>query len=91
MRAVVQRASRAHVISDGVETGRIEEPGLVVLVGGICIVRGRFYYLALFCCLVAMLNFNHLCCIPGLVVGLWGILSLARDEVRPHFDRTLRS
>jgi D-tyrosyl-tRNA(Tyr) deacylase len=33
MRAVVQRVSRAHVISDGVETGRIDEAGLVVLVG----------------------------------------------------------
>ena len=33
MRAVVQRVSRAHVISDGIETGRIDEPGLVVLVG----------------------------------------------------------
>jgi D-tyrosyl-tRNA(Tyr) deacylase len=33
MRAVVQRASRAHVVADGVETGRIDEPGLVVLLG----------------------------------------------------------
>ncbi len=33
MRAVVQRVSRAHVVADGIETGRIDEPGLVVLVG----------------------------------------------------------
>ncbi len=33
MRAVVQRVTKAHVVSDGIETGRIDEPGLVVLVG----------------------------------------------------------
>jgi D-tyrosyl-tRNA(Tyr) deacylase len=33
MRAVVQRVTQAQVISDGVETGRIDEAGLVVLVG----------------------------------------------------------
>lgn len=33
MRAVVQRASRARVTVDGAEVGRLDAPGLVVLVG----------------------------------------------------------
>lgn len=54
-------------------------------VGGLCILRGRFYWLAIAGCVAAMANVNHLCCLPGGVAGLWGILSLVRDEGRAHF------
>ncbi len=54
-------------------------------VGGLCILRGRFYWLALLGCVAAIANVNHLCCLPGGVAGLWGILSLVRDEGRLHF------
>jgi len=33
--------------------------------GGLCIVRGRFYWLAILGCVAAIANVNHLCCIPG--------------------------
>jgi len=58
---------------------------LLSLLGGIAIVRGRYYPLALLGCLAAILNFNHFCCVPGAVAGIWGILALIRDDVKPHF------
>jgi hypothetical protein len=60
---------------------------LFVLLGGILVLRGKLYYLTFVCCLAAMLNFNHLCCIPGAIVGIWGIVMLARDDIRSHFGR----
>ena len=54
-------------------------------VGGLCILRGRFYWLAIAGCVAAIVNVNHLCCIPGGVAGVWGILSLVRDDGRLHF------
>ncbi len=54
-------------------------------VGGLCMVRGRFYWLALLGCVAAIANVNHLCCIPGGIAGVWGILTLVRDEGRLHF------
>jgi hypothetical protein len=59
----------------------------VVLLGGAAILRGRWFPLAVLGCLAAILNVNHLCCIPGAVAGVWGLLVLARDEVRAHFRR----
>jgi len=53
--------------------------------GGVCILRGRYYWLAFAGCVAAIVNVNHLCCIPGGVAGVWGILSLVRDEGRAHF------
>jgi hypothetical protein len=60
---------------------------LVVLAGAGCMIRGRLYPLALAGCVAALLNVNHLCCIPGAVAGIWGILALARDEGRAYFRR----
>lgn len=59
----------------------------VVLLGGLLILRGQGYYFIFLCCFAAMLNFNHLCCIPGAIVGIWGIVMLARDDMRPYFQR----
>ncbi|OWK41868.1 hypothetical protein [Fimbriiglobus ruber] len=57
----------------------------LTLLGGAAILRGRFYWLALIGCLAAIVNVNHLCCVPGAITGIWGILSLVRDEGRAHF------
>lgn len=58
---------------------------LLVFLGGLSIIRGKFYAYALLSCVLAVLNINHLCCIPGVIVGIWGIVMLARDDVRLHF------
>ncbi len=60
---------------------------LLVALGGFLILRGRGYWIALLACIAAMLNFNHACCFPGAIVGLWGILTLVRDDARKHFGR----
>jgi hypothetical protein len=56
--------------------------------GGACMLSGRFYWLALAGCVAATLNVNHLGCVPGGIAGVWGILTLVRDEGRLHFGIT---
>jgi hypothetical protein len=63
----------------------------VAFLGGLSTLTGRFYPMAVLGCVAAILNVNHLCCLPGAVAGVWGLLALARDEVRPHFRRTMNT
>jgi hypothetical protein len=58
---------------------------LVAGLGGLAILRGRWYGLAILGCLASIMNLNHGCCLPGAVAGIWGILMLVRDEGRKHF------
>lgn len=53
--------------------------------GGLAIISGRWYWLALLGCVAGMLNLNHFCCVPAGIAGLWGILTLVRDDGRKHF------
>jgi hypothetical protein len=57
----------------------------VVFSGGLSIATRRNYRFAKFACVLAALNFPHLCCIPGAIAGLWGLLMLSSDEGREHF------
>ncbi len=59
----------------------------VVFAGGLSITFRRNYRLAQVACVLAALNFAHLCCIPGAVAGLWGLLMLGSAEGREHFQR----
>lgn len=61
--------------------------GTVTFAGGLSLVLRRNYRLAQVACVVAMVNVAHGCCIPGAVVGLWGLLMLNSDEAREHFRR----
>jgi len=58
---------------------------VVMAIGGLCIVSGRFYTLAFLGSLAGIVNFNLMCCVPGAVAGIWGILMLVRDDGRKHF------
>ena len=58
---------------------------LVEFAGGLSIVRRRNYRLAKVACVLAALNVAHLCCVPGALFGLWGLLMLSSDEGREHF------
>jgi hypothetical protein len=60
---------------------------LGVLAGGIAFAARRCYWLAFVGCGLAALNVNHLCCVPGAVVGIWGIFALISNEGRRHFGR----
>lgn len=59
----------------------------VVFAGGLSMVLRRNYRLAKIACVLAALNFPHLCCVPGAVAGLWGLLMLNSDEARDHFQK----
>jgi len=57
----------------------------VVFAGGLSMVLRRNYRLAKIACVLAAVNFPHLCCVPGAIAGLWGLLMLNSDEAREHF------
>ncbi len=58
-----------------------------VFLGGVAIVTRRSYRFARVACVLAALNIAHLCCIPGALAGLWGLLMLSSDEGREHFQK----
>ena len=60
---------------------------LVSAAGGVAILRGKWYWLALAGCVAGMLNLNSACCVPAGIAGLWGILVLVRDDGRKFFGR----
>lgn len=55
------------------------------LAAGVAMLRRKNYRLAQLGCALAGLNLPHLCCVPGAVFGLWGLLLLMSDEGREHF------
>jgi hypothetical protein len=59
----------------------------IVFMGGLAIALRRNHRLAQVGCVVAALNLPHLCCIPGSIAGLWGLLMLNSEEGRAHFGR----
>lgn len=62
--------------------------GFFTVLGGLSILVGRFRPLAFLGCFAAALNINEqLCCLPGAIVGFWGILRLVHDEGKAYFDR----
>jgi hypothetical protein len=59
--------------------------GGVTFAGGLAMVLRKGYRLAQVACVVAALNLPNLCCVPGAIFGLWGLLMLMSDEGREHF------
>ncbi|MCS7021799.1 MAG: zinc-ribbon domain-containing protein [Gemmataceae bacterium] len=57
----------------------------LALAGGVSIALRWNYRLAQLGCVAAALNLVGLCCLPGALVGLWGLLLLQSDEGREHF------
>jgi endogenous inhibitor of DNA gyrase (YacG/DUF329 family) len=58
---------------------------VVMVLGAMCTIAGRFYWLAIAGSLISVLNVNNMCCIPCGIVGVWCFLQLIRDEGRMHF------
>ncbi|MBN9122464.1 MAG: hypothetical protein J0I06_25525 [Planctomycetes bacterium] len=58
---------------------------LAVFAGGLSILWGRNYRFAQVACVLAAVNVAHVCCVPGALAGLWGLLMLGSDEGREHF------
>lgn len=60
---------------------------VLMIGGGLAILLGRWYWLAMAGSVAAIFNLGLFCCVPGLVAGLWGVFTLARDDGRRHFPR----
>lgn len=58
---------------------------LGVFLGGLSIALRWSYRLAQVGCLLACVNFAHLCCLPGGIAGVWALLMLNSEEGREHF------
>ena len=59
----------------------------LALLGGLSVVLRRSHRLAQIGCVAAAVNLPHLCCVPGALAGLWGLLMLNSEEGRAHFAR----
>jgi hypothetical protein len=75
------RAMRAWVLPLAVAAS-----GLALL-GGLSIALRWSHRLAQLGCVAAAVNVPNLCCVPGAVAGLWGLLMLNSDEGRAHFAK----
>jgi hypothetical protein len=57
----------------------------LVLLGGLSVALRWSHRLAQLGCVAAAVNLPHLCCVPGAVAGLWGLLMLNSEEGHAHF------
>lgn len=57
----------------------------VVFAGGLALALRKGRRLAQLSCVLACLNVPNLCCVPGAVFGIWGLLLTIGDEGRDHF------
>lgn len=57
----------------------------ITLLGGLSIALRWNLRVAQLGCVAASINLPNLCCVPGAVAGLWGLLMLHSDEGRAHF------
>ena len=53
--------------------------------GGLAVLRGKLYWLAILGCVASILNIHNGCCFLGSVAGIWGLVMLFRDDNRRHF------
>lgn len=59
----------------------------LAFLGGLSIALRWNLRLAQAGCVAASLNVPHLCCVPGSIAGLWGLLKLGSEEGRAHFAK----
>jgi hypothetical protein len=57
----------------------------LAFLGGLSIALRWNHRIAVLGCIAASLNLPHLCCVPGAIAGVWGLLMLSSDEGRGHF------
>lgn len=82
-------AQRAHELASYLRWVLPGLGGLSILafLGGLSISLGWNYRLAQLGCVAASLNVSGLCCVPGAIAGLWGLVMLNSAEGRAHFGR----
>ncbi len=58
---------------------------LVIMLGAVAMMLGRFHGLAVLASILAIVNIDSCCCILGLPVGVWSLLVLMRPDVKEMF------
>ena len=61
--------------------------GGITFASGLSMLQRKRYRLAQLGCVLAAVNLPHLCCVPGAIFGLWGLLLLMSEEGREHFAK----
>lgn len=60
---------------------------ILIITGGIAMVRVKGWGLALTGTIIAMLNFGNLCCVLGLPIGIWSLVILLQNDVQARFKQ----
>lgn len=60
---------------------------ILILLGGIQMLRSKSWGLALTASILSMVNFVSCCCIIGLPIGIWSLVVLLAADVKQHFQR----
>jgi hypothetical protein len=60
---------------------------LLILLGGIQMLRSKSWGLALTASILSMVNIVSCCCIIGLPIGIWSLVVLLAADVKQHFAR----
>jgi hypothetical protein len=60
---------------------------LLIIAGGVQMMRFRSWGLALTASILAMLNFGSCCCVAGVPVGIWSLVVLLMPEVKAAFEQ----
>jgi hypothetical protein len=60
---------------------------VLIIFGGVQMMRFRSWGLALTAAILAMLNFGSCCCVAGLPVGIWSLVVLLMPEVKAAFEQ----
>jgi hypothetical protein len=58
---------------------------LVIAVGGVGVLRRKWYRLAILSCFLSMLNLGFCCCLMGLPAGVFGLVRLLDPDVKARF------
>ena len=63
---------------------------LLIIFGGICLVRVKSRGTAITSSCAAMVNVGNCCCLLGLPIGIWALVILLQSDVKSAFERNSR-
>jgi len=91
----------AKLTNQQIPAARIDDPGtkamfvavgvisIIPILGAVAMLRVRFWGLAIFGSIIAMINFANCCCLIGMPVGVYCLIKLLDPDVRSLFARSL--
>ncbi len=60
----------------------------IIVFGGVQMLRGRRYPIALMAAILALIPLSSVCCIAGIPLGLWALIVLRQPEVKSFFQNS---